>query len=696
MFTVVLLSEWAKRRIGQWAELFEPFEKTGAIAFCDWNPRDTYESLSDAVPNIGAAIKGKKDWRVLVVGTGTEGLGGIHLADSSNPFDYVDNTSAPGHSSRSREQLNLEESKHPIIRLSHMLLGYPPMGAQSYSPDASYFDPLTRRRVYQSDFIFTNASVHSGAEGAKAEFVKSLSGKHDVQTHFMENSYSPEDQATHRKLTQHYQLRQSRPSDVVLVAPRDPQEINQTEVLRLAWEPALEGSPSRFVDRNDYPPSCRFALYDLHSEGHTGFELAEFRFWLSILSLSTADLPVSSFQADRVYKVDVELDEPTLGSTINAHLSTLAGARNRVDAELRKPIVSAVSEVAEILKQRNVLVSFDKLDGNGLVVPSSSYGLASDSPRLDTNVWTESLMHLELKVENFARKPRRVLTQAVSDAKRESERFPRPTKRLDSIERQELIDELRERTPGLTQPATMNIVNRTEFLNTIERNNEIVRSIMVQRMSRFTIIASSIFVLTAWLASLTPYLIQAGFIGKQEVFDSALVVLGTLGILAAISLLTLWLMKRKLIRAIKLFNEELRTHVGNVQAAAKDFGAFLSRLQTYMFGRSVLIHEDHLYNEQLIRERRLRIIKRRLEQRIEAEKEIIRSLGVPFRIQRDEESQALTNRLESIEEIRGLFMFPRGRELMTLNDSGKKITAPYDFIDKVIIDSLALREPVEA
>lgn len=690
MFTVILLSDRAKARFARWGVLFEPFEESGEIAFCDWNQGSNVRSLSQAIPRLSDVIIGKRDWRVIVVDTESETSRGLHATNPENPFDYLDNSlgNRAGHRS---ESLNLEESKHPLVRLSHMLLGYPSMGTKSFMADPSYVDRESNQRVYESDFIRAEVSKGERVEEAAARFRAALVTERDVQTHYREIDYTEEERERHLRLAQRYQVRQSRPNEVIFIATREPIEDNPTARLKSLWGESEDLGPTRFVDRNDYPASCRFAVYDLRPKDHTAFELDELRFWLSVLSLAANDLPPSSFQADRLYRIGVELDEVTLGTTLNSHLGLLAGARESIDALVRNPIKNKDNPIAEILKQKNVRVPFDQLGGEELNVSTSGYSLASDVPKSESARWSNSILELRHRVDAFVRKPKRVLAKTVGDTRQQAESYLDDSRTLNEFERQELREELVKRTQRLTQPATPDILDRARLQTLLDQHDTSVKRLIAERMRMSTIVMASCFILVAWLGSFTPYLIQAGFTDLTILGESLLFVLVVLGIVAGVGLLVLMYMKHQLVSRIRAMNSALRSFVIGVKSSAGQFGDYLSDLATFMYGHSVLMSADkHEADDRLLRLKRA-AIRKRIVERMESEKAIVLGVGQSLQIERSQHKPS-EYELESLAALKQIFRLPRGQRPCALNRTGEQIAAPYDFVSRLGIEHLSLRE----
>jgi hypothetical protein len=678
VFTVILLSDWALERFGSWKELFDPFINDRSIALCDWNQSPGAKTLTDAVPGLKEVIKGKREWRLLVIGTGSEQRTGSLVSDPENPFDFKDNL-AKEMQGQAPQYLNLVDSAHPIIRLTHMVLGYPEMGVKSFEPDPSFRDPTSKGRATKSEYIGKLMEQGHSEIVAKEMFLTQLPLQHDVRMQYREQDYSPEEKGTHKQLSTQYSLRQERPLELVLLAPREPTTDNPRKQMRKSWELDIDSVPTRFVERNDYPSSCRFGVFDLETEDHTAFEIGEFKFWLSVLTLATNNLPASSFQAERLHEVSIELDGTILADVFNQHLSALEGAKEKLESLLKKRPKPEISEVNEILKSQTVVVPFDKLNGDDLRVTTKGYGLATDLPNSEFQLWSESYEELQVASSIFARQPRRVLSRAVIEAKSHEVGRKVPDRRLERIERDELEQELANRVSQLAKPATTEILNKEKLSGLIEAKAQVIRSSLSERMSRATILGALGLVIAAWMAGLLPYFISAWQSGSEALIDSLIVGIVILSILLITGFAALVVMRWKLVRLLHDLNSALKSQVNNVKLGATNFGHYLTQLNTYMFGRAIFSRDNELRAADERRDAEIMNKITKISARMDSEKEIVRSVDRHVLIQKGQEvsGDLLQDRAGVVKR---LFLLNPGHSFLDFNDTGDMLRAPYEFV----------------
>ncbi|KAM9864087.1 hypothetical protein ACI1US_00020 [Leucobacter sp. BZR 635] len=702
MFTVILLSASARAIFEPVRTYFEPYIESGEIALCAWDESPRARHMYEAVPGLPELIKGKAAWRAVVIdhprGLPAHETGAIR--DAENPFDFLDNLNP---------NLNLADSPHALIRIAHILLGYPQLSAKHFEPYLQYEDRDTGELVTgEPRALVARLSARKSAQAAGPEAAvdldrdrteeewfalaaMSIGERHNhVRRFFREVPYSDAEQREHAKLVNRYAMKEVRPSEVVFVATRAPVEEDEKAELRRAWSSELAHVPSRFIERNDYPPMSRFAVYDLLEPENSGYEQDQLRFWLSVLTTATNQFPPGGFQADRVYQLGVEFADEGLGHMLNEHLSQLAHARDRLDRIIRTlPREPAAAD--DVLQTVETPVAFDDFGGDELQVSDSGYGLATDHPVDEFGRWVGEVNGVSGRAALFMRKPRRAVVRAVADARAIAVAVPEPEDPLTELGREELDDALAQRLEGLVVPTTARILDKEGIHRAIRSGDRAMRGHIEQRMPRSTIAAVALLSLGVWLAAFVPYLFQAGRRGPEPLLHGAGLVLLVLGVLGIAGFATLWAMKLLLLRRIDGFNAAIRAEVNVVKNGADRFAEFLSTFVSYRRGADRIRASVLTSDARAVALRQQRALRERIVRRIDEEKEIVRGLGVPL------EMHGIPDGLYTFDPLtddpdRGLFGFPTGESQIPFNDSGDFISAPYDFVTRLTLTRLVLQD----
>lgn len=678
MFTVILLSPSAKRIFERCKVFFDPFVKSGDIAFCEWRHASEATDLTEVVPDLTEAIRGKMSWRAVVVDH-PRGEADIGERDPENPFDFIRNTQI---------ELNLEDSPFPLVRLANLLLGYPDMTVKGFERWISYVDQVSGEEKYVSPH-----ELGDGDEQAFNQKVADLNAhQRDVRAVFREQEYSSEEQEVYRRLEAKYRMKEVRPSEVVFIATRSRVADNPKEELRKVWRSGDEVLPSRFIERNDYPPQCRFAVYELLEEENSAYEQDELRMWLSVLTLATNLMPPSGFQADRLYQLGVEFNDQLLAGVLNEHLSVLSTGLGIVEREMQQEPPQSEVDVAELLRPAPVPVVFDGIGGHELQVATTGYHLATDKPRDEWGHWSQEVNRLRQDGARFMGRPRRALVHAVGDMQRELALDKVPDEILGDIVAEELDEALSDELQELSSPVTSGALSRAKLDAAILEQDRKVSRRIGTRLRRRTIWASLALVCGIWFAGLVPYLVQAYRKGGEVLTGAAGLTLLVLVVGAATVLLTLVAMKWQLVSRLRRVNETLRMHVMQVNEDAEAFATYLGRFASYRRARGRLERSRELIRDQGAQHTQLAKLRQKILGTMDSEKAIMTSLGLDLRVTRRLHDRDDFNPRDEA-EVHALFRLAKGDGEAEFNRSGQVVRSPYDFITRVNIETLAVAEP---
>ncbi|KZE89562.1 hypothetical protein [Microbacterium sp. TNHR37B] len=685
MFTVVILSDSARRIFARSEAFFAPFVERGEIAFCEWHDtaRDA-RALSDVLPDLADTITGKAAWRAVVVDHLTPDA--IEDRDPENPFDYAGNRDP---------DLSFVESPHPLVEVAHWLLGYPALTAKQFSPVVVWRgdDGQLHREAPEAEVAGMDPRDQDAALAAATQRLAGAKQQRytDVAVQYEEIPHEAALVAEHRRLSEKYRMKEVHPSEVAFVCTRPRADDDETAQLRRAWQVGSERDSSRFVERNDYPVASRFAVYDLLNSENSGYAQDELRFWMSVLTLATNELPPGAFQADRVYELGVAINERRLGDLLEEQVSRLTALRDHMDSVIRRPSRPPEADAQTLLIQEPVTVEFDRLGGTDVGVSVTGYALASDIPRHEPSFWANDIDAASARAMQIFRRPRRILARAVFDTRRRARSFLDHDRVLNDIEREELDEELLRRVQGLAVPATTEILNRGRLASLLEEHRTGVARHIAGRMRLRTVAGASLLVLLAWIGAFAPYLIQAADKGMDALLWSAFTVAAGIVLLAVVALVTLEVMRRRLVVRVRRVNDDVQSFAAGVNDGAKVFGEYLTGLATYMRARSILIGSERWQERETLRSRRLIAVRDNAAESIAVQRDILYSLGRAPDVRRINLAMSEVDELNP-HQIRSYFRFPTGDRTAVLNDSGQTIAAPYDFITAFLVERVRLFE----
>lgn len=225
MHTVIILNKQSSDLLKDFRFLYKPFVDEGTISFCDWNEAGT--DLKSAVPDIYKCIKGKPDWRAIVLNTDSMA---VHtsgpVADEKNPFDFpgetVNDTEIP------------RESNVPMIRLSHMLCGYPAATVKNFEKGFEYYDEKTLKRVRVRESELTEDEVYQLSRRYRDR----------LKPIYLDVPVSEEVKKAQDELNEKYEFSDNRPQELIFIATRKHKK--DEEHIYESWKTQFEMESSNF------------------------------------------------------------------------------------------------------------------------------------------------------------------------------------------------------------------------------------------------------------------------------------------------------------------------------------------------------------------------------------------------------------------------------------------------------------------
>ena len=290
MYSVLIQNSKTIDSFLRYRPFFAEALSAGQIGICRWN--EFGRTIETALPELSSLTDDKEEWRAIIVRhTDDHDMSAFESADN-NPYDFEVNRDLPG----------FEENEVPLVRLTQMLGGVPPVEV-SFEAEVIQEEHMQPRTVYHP---VKNAELIRQRD-ALAEF---------------------------------YEFDGRKPSSILIISMR--RKPDQDEKLAheadQAWKKKKESWSSEFWKRNQYPSACRFLVYDYEFHGPVQREADDFNFWLSVLLLSLNKVDASTLQAYRLYTVRTILDKDAMKRVFQEQADLLRDSKKVIQKEIRKQI----------------------------------------------------------------------------------------------------------------------------------------------------------------------------------------------------------------------------------------------------------------------------------------------------------------------------------------------------------------------
>lgn len=633
MYSVIIQTKETMEEFSTYRPLFMEALNNNTVGFCTWNDQEV--QIDDALPGIRELTDDKKEWHAIIVRLRNEKQSVSSSISAQNPYDYFryDNI-----------ENELEESQIPLIRLTHMLGGIPPIEKEfnSILIEEEHLEP---RVVYEP-----------------------------VEDREREESF--------RKLQDKYEFDGILPSSIVIITIREPW--HSTEDTSKEWIHRHESQSSEFWRRNRYPSICRFVVFDVQKQGPVKREEDLFRFWLTVLLLATNKIDSASLQAYRLYRADTFVNADVMSDVFQQTVNRLASVKSSIKLAINREIRGIIN-IGETLPDYriDIPVVFDIPKNTKCTVKASHFNLVSSSPVADINIWNEEKKQAEDSLIRSVRIADRALDQTANRMKDSYTYDEDAVVRLDKYQKEDLVQETdllyRDIIDLQGKLPTSNVTSD----DSTEEISKEVRLYLRGRVTAKPILYTFLFGLLTAVLMQIPTIFEY-FKGREISWPLVLgEVFSVVVVMAVCGGITLLFQKRHLTELVEEFNKKMKGAFSKLQTNAKEYSQYLTAVASHSRGRSYISQaEKKEQNDTNIRSMqykhigainlflsRMQVWSKAFHLDVDYKKPVIYD-GV--------NTDIMVPPTESI-----LYSFENGQKCdVEMNKSGMKITSPYTFINK--------------
>lgn len=674
MHTVIILSKHSSNLLREFRFLFQPFVKNDTISFCDWNESGT--DIKTSVPELYKIIKGRTEWRAVIVSAEpVYGRRNGPIPNEKNPFDF------PGECSTDSLP---KDSLVPIIRLTHMICGYPSAPVKNFEEGYEYVDEVTgeTHRVRASEL-------------SQEEFYAlSEKYKEGIKQIYLKERVSEEVEQARKMLEEKYSFTDVRPQEVYLVSLRKhPDDENH---IYASWKAPFEMESSDFCRRNNYPGICRFLCFGITNPENSKYMKELTEFWLSVLTVAVNQIPASSLQAYKLYRLEIKISKEEFSEMLNQHLNKMEAAFEFVKERLRMKSTNPIEDGGKIVEKQHIPVIFSEASGRELYIDTSRLGLSRDCPGDELEFWNTQVKEKQGKVERFLKMPRRAIDRTALHVKERAADFFDDQYELDRFQIEELEDEIDVLELELLTSDTHTMVDKEKLRKDMEQLDKQVKKDIARRMRKGSVIGVGVSILLIYMIGFFPYVFNSLKLGKAQFFASLGVMLASTFLAAIGGVIVLFIFRRQMAASMGRFNKLMQELINNVNGCGKKFEKYFSALCTYMKAQSIYEGLTKRKDAVSARTARLRTHKQALRSCIERDEE----LATAFGIRRNADFEKNVTRFfdeEKLPKDNRLYFYEidEGKTEVPLNTTGEMLRTPYKFIEGLFIEREDLYEEVK-
>lgn len=535
MHTVLILDNKMAELYDERKSLFLPMFCGEEFSVCIWNADGG--TIDEAVPGLKEAVGKKEQWRAAVVFDPGYFISGEEKAAlvKRNPFDFI---------SAGCGVEAAEESEVPLIRLTHMLAGYPRLGIKCFT-------------------------YPEGQNTCKAI------------------EYGEETKQRQRSLEKKYRQLEYTACQLWLIAVRRAGMHGQEEILGRAVADGRVYGEGEFCIRNNYAHQSRFMCFDISGFSDRMRDDEIFRLWITVLTLITNEVPSSALRAYRLYRIDCRIDMDRLKDDLSFLYTRLNLAKAAIMESRMVAGEKSFKPAENILKKQHIPVVYEQMPASGPRIPPAA-GLVTDCPLNEAEYWHEQSSLASAELRKYLRRPRRAIKEAAEFARKEEERFFQDTYELDEFQMEDIREADEKIEEDILNSMARKILDIDAYENELAGKSAAVKKVISKRMTKRQALYLGLLALALYLAGFLPCLVMSladgGPVARQSIVMAALALM----VAAAAEFITLLVFRHILKRSMITFNEYLLSVTVRINKSAAAFEEYLSKIVTKVKAQSII------------------------------------------------------------------------------------------------------------
>lgn len=639
MYSVIIQNQKTMEAFSQYHPLFAEAISSNRIGVCKWIEAGT--TLDTALPEIGSLTDDKSEWRAVIVRYIDDNCMASFETDPRNPYDFLLN----------REKKNaVEESPVPLIRLTQMLGGVPPLETE-----------------------FKAEIIHEPHKAPRTIYVP----VEDEQR-----------KQAHRALTAKYAFDGKMPTSILLISLR--RKGSQTEDVKSVWRTHKESSSSEFWKRNHFPGICRFAVHDVEKQGPIQKEADDFNFWYSVMLMAINEWDSSTLQAYRLYTIDAMLDGNAMSEAFQRMNDRLKAAKRSIEKSIRRDVENQIGEEEELPDYRiEIPVEMKLPKVENAMVRKSWFPFFTKGAATDITIWNDQQKNAEKKLADSLKTAERALDKTAEKMRAScafSEEEVSPLSKYQTEDMEAETYELYRQIADIQQELPDKNVLMTDGIQEAAKE---ARKNLVGRVDKksacctlgLTLLLLAVSAVPACVKRTGPLAPFAGFF------------IGSAAVIAATAFFALLCQKWHLNALVERYNQYLRNAYGKLVQNADNFSVYMSDIASHSRGCSYLALSDQKQStsrfghaEKYKHMKAITVLLGRLKKWSKA-----CHLDVDFASTHIETRVNVDTSIDPMENK--LYSFATGEVYaVAINHSGMSMESPYPFANRIVIKREELYE----
>jgi len=549
MKSVLIINSEIYDKYQRYAYFFNWFEDHGDVSVCIWNKYASDKAdIDELVPQLFDIVKNVPEWNAYIV---DEPFFSSNYIESD--FKNLTQCSINPYE-RARNCREYNPSDDPFMRLMYFLGG---RGVE----ELEYFNNYSFRAIRPTQIILLTPRIFENLDMQKTFLRAEIEEKNRI---LIENS---------------------------------------TALLLEADTVSLEYS--EFWDRYEYPPNCRFLVYDMPDTLSVQYEDSWFLFWMAAVTVILNTYNSSELGPYKLYCLDIDISEEEFELFLNKYFAALQSACSISEKEIENEVKAIKAVMADTscnhpVECAPVYVNFPDTDFSKFFPESKMFGITKDIPMLDTNVWEKHKKDSGVETHRLFKAILRGKNEAV-DAMNRTFAVDLPllkNQHLTRYDAEDIIEDLNKSEIAMLGLDTDRMASRAAFERNEAKAAKEIEKILPGRVLTDTYKLLLISGVSISTMGFVPFIVSSARFSITSFLISLLITAFSGAAVAAASYIALKIQRMKFDEKLNNYTDtmtvNLRTVQDNAQIQSKYLTLLLNYMEKYQMLNSGKIEEHHM------------------------------------------------------------------------------------------------------
>lgn len=361
---------------------------------------------------------------------------------------------------------------------------------------------------------------------------------------------------------------------------------------------------SEFWERYDYPPNCRFMVFDMPCRESVKYEDSWFLLWLSTMMVILNTYSSSELEPYKLHRLSVDVSAKELEKFLNKFYSALHNACEVSEKDIENEIKALKAAMEDTTSNRmadcaSVYVNFPDTDFSKFFPPKDSFGDTKDKPELDTDVWRK---HKEDSVKEI-----HALFKSITRGKNEAVETMNRTfaadipllknQHLTRYDVEDIVEELNRNEIDMVRLETDKKHSRAAFENDERKASKDIENVISGRVFSSTYFKLLSVGVIICLLGFIPFIVSSAKFNSTSFLVSLLITALALLSVVGAGFLALKIRRKRLDDKFDKYSEAVSENISKMKDNAQIQGKYLTHLLNYMekyqMLKSVKIYEQY-------------------------------------------------------------------------------------------------------